>query len=88
MDRGEAGVLLELEPGGGGERGSSIFMKATPNLCALEKIEQRDNNLTTANTIYISHCLFADRSASMFSQRFSSYPEEITVLHAPLPLLR
>jgi len=32
QERGEAGVLPELEAGGGREKAGSIFMKATPNL--------------------------------------------------------
>lgn len=72
----------------GVRRGGSIFMKATPNLLALEKIELQDSNVSIANIIYVPRCLFADKSASLFSQRFSSYSEEITIYHVPPAMLR
>lgn len=43
----------------------------------------RDKNVSIAKTVYISHSLFADKSVWLFSQRFSSYLEGITVLYAP-----
>lgn len=51
-------------------------MKATPNL---KRNQTWDDNAAT----YVSRRLFADKSARMFSQRLHSYPEEITVIHAP-----
>lgn len=86
LDKGEARVLPELDAAGwegGSENHSAIFIKAGANLWELKEIESRDKNVSITKTVYISHCLFADKSVWLFSQRFSSYLEGIMVLYAP-----